>query len=150
MKTNRFSLIMPIVQLNPCIKATQAGGISKEVACHVVQSKYEKTHHKLQQKQKWAPSCRKFCVDVKNETFIKINRVAPVKNNNLYFFFTIMKNMSLITTNMVYICSHTQYKIMWMAGWLITKTIWRITHRNMQIQGKIFFISSYFMTVFSS
>ena len=32
-----------------------------------------------------------------------------------------MKNISLFTTNMVYIYIHTQYKIMWMAGWLITK-----------------------------
>ena len=32
-----------------------------------------------------------------------------------------MKNISLFTTNMVYIYFHTQYKIMWMAGWLITK-----------------------------
>ena len=32
-----------------------------------------------------------------------------------------MKNISLFTTNMVYIYFHTQYKIMLMAGWLITK-----------------------------
>ena len=32
-----------------------------------------------------------------------------------------MKNISFFTTNMVYIYFHTRYKIMWMAGWLITK-----------------------------
>ena len=40
----------------------------------LVQSKYEKTHHKLQQKTKLPPSCWKFCVDFKNKMFTKINR----------------------------------------------------------------------------
>ena len=38
---------------------------------YIVQSKYEKTHHKLQQKHKWPPSCRKI------KKFTKINRVEP-------------------------------------------------------------------------
>ena len=52
-------------------------------------------------KTKLPPSCRKFCVDFKNEKFTKINRVEPFqisyyivgpwekllkKNSNLYFF----------------------------------------------------------------
>ena len=86
-------------------------------------------------KTKWPPSCRKFCVDFKNEKFTKIKRVEPfqmslyvlgpweklLKKWQSIFFFTIMKNISLFTTNMVHIYLHTQFKIMWMAGWLITK-----------------------------
>ena len=36
-------------------------------------------------------------------------------------------------------------------GWMSEyQTIWRISHKNMQIQGKIYFISSYCTAVFSS
>ena len=86
-------------------------------------------------KTKWPPSCRKLCVDFKNEKFTKINRVEPFQMSHyiqgpweklskkiaIYILFTIMKNISLLTTNMVYIDFHTQHTIMWMAGWLITK-----------------------------
>ena len=44
-----------------------------------------------------------------------------LKKLAIYIFFTIMEKISLFTTNMVDIYFHTQYKNMWMAGWLITK-----------------------------
>ena len=107
-------------------------------------------------KTKWPPFCRKFCVDFKNEKFTKINRVEPfqishyilgpweklLKHIAIYIFFTIMKNISLFTTNMVYIYFHTQYKIMWMAGWLITKLFEGLHTEICKIKEKYFFISS--------
>ena len=118
----------------------------------LVQSKYEKTHHKLQQKKR-PPSYRKFCVDFKNEKFTKINRVEPfqishfilgpwekiLKNIAIYIFFTIMKNISLFTTNMGSNYFHTQYKIMWMSGWLITKLFEGLHREICKLKEKIIF-----------
>ena len=100
-------------------------------------------------KTKWPPSCRKLCVDFKNEKFTKINWEKILNKIAIYIIFTIMKIVSFFTTNLVYICFHTRYMIMRIAGWLIIKLLEEL-HINMQIQGKIFFISSYFTTVFSS
>ena len=88
-------------------------------------------------KTKRPPSCRKFCVDFKNKSLPKSTEwnlsnftvytralrktIEKLLKIAIYIFFTIMKNISLFTTNMVYIYFHTQYKIMWMAGWVITK-----------------------------
>ena len=86
-------------------------------------------------KTKWPPSCREFLCRFQkwkvyqnqpSGTFsnfilyIRTLRKTIEKKNNL-FFFTIMKNVSLFTINMVYIYFRTQYTIMWMAGWLITE-----------------------------
>ena len=59
--------------------------MTKSIDAYVVQSKYEKTHHKLQQKTKLPPSCRKFCVDFKNRNFTKINRVEPFQISRYLF-----------------------------------------------------------------
>ena len=115
-------------------------------------------------KTKWPPSCRKFCVDFKNEKFTKINRVEPFQishyilwpwekllpiNSNLYFFRNYEKYIFVYNQYGLYLFPYPikDYVDGWMANY---QTIWRITHRNMQIQGKIFFILSCFTTVFSS
>ena len=109
-------------------------------------------------KTKWPPSCRKFCVDFKNKKFTKINRVEPFqishyilgtwgkllkKNSNMYFFHNYEKYIFVYNQYGLYLFPYPIQDNMdgWMANY---QTIWRITHRNMQIQGKIFFISSYF------
>ena len=50
-----------------------------------------------------------------------------------------MKNIYLFTTIMVYIYFHTQYKIMWMAGWLITKLFEGLRTEICKFEEKIFF-----------
>ena len=49
-----------------------------------------------------------------------------------------MKNISLFTTNMVYIFFHAQYKVMWMAGWLITKLFEGLHTEICKFNGKYF------------
>ena len=49
-----------------------------------------------------------------------------------------MKNISLFTTNMVYIFFHAQYKVMWMAGWLITKLFEGLHTEICKLNGKYF------------
>ena len=94
---------------------------------------------------KWPPYCRKWKVyqnqpsgTFSNFTlYIRTLRKTIEINSNLYFF-TIMKNISLFTTNMVYICFHTQYKIMWMVGWLITKLFEGLHTEICKFKGKYF------------
>ena len=61
-----------------------------------------------------------------------------LKKIAIYIFFTIMKNISLFTTNMVYIFFYAQYKIMWMAGLLITKLFEGLHTEICKFKGKYF------------
>ena len=112
-------------------------------------------------KTKWPPSYRKFCVDLKNEKFTKINRVEPfqishyilrpweklVKIIAIYVFHNYEKYIFVYKQYMGCNYFHTQYKIMWIAGWLITK-LFEGLHRDIcKLKEKIV-ISSYCMTVF--
>ena len=99
-------------------------------------------------KTKWQPSYRKFCVDFKNEKFTKINRVEhfQISHNILGLWETLLKKIAIYFFSQLYwkyLFVYNQYALYlfpypiqdYVAGWMANyQTIWRITHRNMQIQ----------------